>query len=96
MNRMWFLLLAALAAAVFLTGMGKTPAETPGDPPRMTVDELKRNLGNPAVMILDVRKDSDWAGSGQKIAGALRVDPKTPERWAAGYDKGKTIILYSA
>ncbi len=96
MKRVRILLLLAAIAALFLTGMGKSPAGTPGEPARMTVEELKAMMGDPALVILDVRKDSDWEGSGQKIAGALRADPKTPDHWAAGYDRGKTFVLYCA
>ena len=40
--------------------------------PRMTKEELKPMLGNPDVLIVDVRADKDWADSDLKIKGAAR------------------------
>jgi len=32
------------------------------DAPKMTKEELKGLLGNPDLIIIDVRYDNDWAG----------------------------------
>jgi len=42
--------------------------------PRMTKEELKSLLGNPDVIILDVRESGDWKESKWKIPGAVRED----------------------
>jgi rhodanese-related sulfurtransferase len=42
----------------------------------MTREELKSLLGNPDVIILDVREESDWEESKWRIPGAVREDPE--------------------
>ncbi len=66
------------------------------DVPRMSADELKGLLGNPEVVIIDVRIDRDWENSTQKIKGALREDPQNIDSWAPKYAPQKTIVLYCA
>jgi hypothetical protein len=66
------------------------------DIPRMTKDELKAKLGNPEVVILDVRSPSDWDKSDLKIKGAVREDPADAKAWLGNYQKDKTYVLYCA
>jgi len=67
------------------------------DVPRMSKEELKSMLGNPEVIILDVRASGDWDMSKTKIRGAVREDPnKSAKCWADKYSKDKTIVLYCA
>jgi len=66
------------------------------DVPRMTTDELKALLGNPDVVIIDVRTDRDWNGSSQKITGAVREDPHQAASWAKNYSPEKTLVIYCA
>ena len=62
---------------------------------RMTKEELKALLGNPGVIILDVREPDDWNKSRDKIAGAVREDPeKDVKTWAQKYPKDKTLVFY--
>jgi hypothetical protein len=68
-----------------------------GDVPRMTKEELKSMLGNPEVIVVDVRAGTDWNGSKEKIQGAVREDPnKNAKSWAGKYSQDKIIILYCA
>ena len=61
----------------------------------MTKEELKSLLGNPGVIILDVREPGDWNKSREKIAGAAREDPeKDIKTWADKYPKAKTLVFY--
>ena len=63
--------------------------------PRMNKEELKELLGNPDVIIIDVRQPGQWDESSIKIWGAQREDPgKETESWAMKYQKDKTIVLY--
>ncbi len=64
--------------------------------PRMTKDELKSMLGNPDLVIIDVRTQSDWKNSDFKIQGAIREDPDSVKSWAGKYPKNKTLVLYCA
>ena len=64
------------------------------DVPRITKERLKEMLGNPEVIIIDVRANADWNGSNQKIKGAIREDPRKLNTWEDKYQKDKTLILY--
>ena len=66
------------------------------DAPRMTKDELKAMLGNPDLIIIDVRYGKDWADSDLKITGAVREDPRAIESWTNKYPKDKTLVFYCA
>jgi rhodanese-related sulfurtransferase len=65
-----------------------------GDVPRMTMDELKAMLGNPDLVIIDVRLERDWNKSDSKIKGAVREEPVHIESWANKYPKDKILVLY--
>jgi rhodanese-related sulfurtransferase len=84
-----FLLLAGLTQLTL--AMGKAT-----EAPRMTREELKASLllGNPDLMILDVRVAREWEGSQEKIQGAIREDPEKVKNWADQYPKDKTLVLY--
>jgi rhodanese-related sulfurtransferase len=64
--------------------------------PRMTKEELRGMLGNPEVIIVDVRANADWSGSKLKIKGAVRQDPRKVTSWMDKYPKDKTIVFYCA
>jgi hypothetical protein len=70
--------------------------ESAADVPRMSGDELKGLLGNPDVIILDVRTGKDWEGSDSRITGALRETKQDYKKWADKYPKDKTLVLYCA
>lgn len=78
------------AAAVFAT-----PAAAQ-DVKRMTIEELKGMLGNPDLVIVDVRRDGDWKSSKVKIKGAVREDQEKVEAWMNKYGKDKTLVFYCA
>jgi len=63
---------------------------------RMPKEELRAMLGNPDVVIIDVRVGKDWKDSQSKIKGAIREKPKKAKLWADKYDKDKTYVLYCA
>jgi rhodanese-related sulfurtransferase len=73
---------------------GDEASLTPENMPRISIDELKGMLGNPDVVIIDVRKDKDWKAADRKIPGAYREDWQTAEQWAPKYPQDKTIVLY--
>ncbi|OGP87541.1 MAG: hypothetical protein A2157_02910 [Deltaproteobacteria bacterium RBG_16_47_11] len=66
------------------------------DVPRMTKDEFKAMLGNPDLVIIDVRAQKDWTDGDSKIKGAIREAPESVKSWAEKYSKDKTIVLYCA
>jgi rhodanese-related sulfurtransferase len=85
-------LFAALFVFVSYPSTGGLAAETP----RMEKEQLKARLGNPDVVVLDVRAATDWAIAKEKIKGAVRENPRDVEDWSGKYPKDKTIVLYCA
>ena len=65
------------------------------DVPRMTKEKLKGLLGNPNLVILDVRTGKDWDASEFKIKGAIREEGFDIS-WFDKYPKDKTIVIYCA
>ena len=95
MNRKGWLVVAALAAGVLLvTGLALTAAAK--EVPRITKEEVKEKLGDPDVVIIDVRLGSDWNASDIKIKGAVREESRLLKEWAGKYDKEKTLVIYCA
>jgi len=88
-------LLIATLIIFFMVG-GCTTLAKSTDAPRMTKEELKAMLGNPNLIIIDVRYGKDWTGSDLKIKGAVREDPEAIESWANKYPKDKTLVFYCA
>jgi hypothetical protein len=64
--------------------------------PQMTAEELRSRLGDPDVIILDVRRAAHWKASDRKIVGAVREDPNDVKSWAGKYAQEKTLVLYCA
>lgn len=90
------LLTLGLCLLFFLTGCFQNVA-TESDVPRMTKEELRSMLGNPDVVILDVRLRDEWNKSELKIKGAVREDPAVEVKsWANRYSKEKTLVFYRA
>lgn len=81
---------------IFLGGGVFIPPALSGGVPEMTKDELNSLLGNPDLMILDVRRNSHWTSSDLKIKGAVRKEPNEIQSWADKYSKDRTIVLYCA
>ena len=84
------------AVVIFIVFIGCTKIQSAQDVPRISKDQLKAELGSPDVILIDVRTESDWKQSNEKIAGAVRMDPETVDTWAATLPKAKEIILYCA
>jgi rhodanese-related sulfurtransferase len=82
---------------IFLTIGLFTTFTLAADVPMMTKDELKAMLGNPDLVIFDVRMGSDYFSSDLKIQGAVRPDMGnylSLTVWT--YPKGKTFVVYCA
>jgi rhodanese-related sulfurtransferase len=79
--------LALLGCFQYLTEDAKTP--------RITKEELKSMMGNPDLIIIDVRLGEEWKKSEWKIKGAVREDPEEDFRtWMSKYPKEKTLVFY--
>ena len=64
------------------------------DVPRMSQGELKQRLGNPDLVVVDVRTEAAWKDSTSKIKGAVRENPKDVQDWLKKFPKDKTIVFY--
>ena len=58
--------------------------------PKVTKEEVLGMLGNPDVIIIDVRS----RGGELKIKGAVREDPKNVSSWIDQYPKDKLLVFY--
>jgi rhodanese-related sulfurtransferase len=89
--------LRILAAGLVLALIGMSAvAAMATEASRMSKEDLKAMLGDPDLVILDVRLGRDWGESERTITDAIRENPKEFESWADKYSKDKTIVLYCA
>src|SRR4030043_734269 len=89
-------LLACLILILLTIGLFATFTLS-ADVPMITKDELKAMLGNPDLVIFDVRLGSDYFSSDLKIKGDVRPDMLAPIYGTAlTYPKGKTFVVYCA
>jgi rhodanese-related sulfurtransferase len=72
------------------------PARAAEEAPRISKEEVKSLLNNPAAIVLDARIATDWNASDKKIKGAVRIDPGDAGSWAGKIAKDKKIIVYCA
>jgi hypothetical protein len=85
----------AVALSLLFLGTSVMPPSVAGqDVPRISMAQLKGMLGQPALILVDVRRSVDWNASDRKIKGAVREDPQAVAKWAGKYPKGKTIVFY--
>lgn len=59
-------------------------------------DELKAMLGNPDLVILDVRAGKDWSSSEFKIKDAVRLTDENMEAVIQKFSKDSTLVFYCA
>ena len=85
------LLVALLLPAAFAENLAANNALAV---PRMSVNELKKQLGNPDVAIIDVRRQKNWWSSTNKILSAAREDPAKVSQWYTTYPRDKIFIFY--
>ncbi len=78
------------ASHLWADGSGKS------DVSKASTKEVRAMLGNPDVIIIDVRSEWDWLKSTTKIRGAIREEPALVDKWSTKYPKDKKIILYCA
>jgi hypothetical protein len=97
-RKKWMILIVVVGFGLVLAGIVSMLAETSGaaDVQRMTKEQLKADLDNPGVTVLDVRAENDWTTSSIKIKGAHREEPKNVDSWSTKYPKEKTLVLYCA
>ena len=95
MKRSYVPTIFVVALSLFSVGALTAPTLA-AEVPRMTADELKAKLGDPDVIIVDVRRGKDWDASELKIKGAVRADPDQVDAWIANQSKDKIYVFYCA
>ncbi len=90
-RRLFCVVLLWVALGVVLFG-GLAQAQQ--DVPRMPKEELKPLLGDPNVIVIDVRSMGDWQKDTLMIKGAVREDPVDVSSWMPKYPKDKTLVFY--
>ena len=92
-ERRIFVILVGLLISVFLGCVAGWRADD--KTPRMTKEELRPLLGNPGVVVVDVRVAAAWKKSERKIQGATYEDPESDiTKWANKYPRDKTLVFY--
>jgi hypothetical protein len=90
-TRLWVQAMAVILLVAFTWACAAAP-----ETPRVDKETLKGWLGDPRMVIVDVRAGDDWQDSKTKIKGAVRQDPKEVQTWAASLPKEKKVVLYCA
>ncbi len=93
MKRLTFCI-AILCVAVMGTVLFSGFAQSQDNAPRMTKEEFKPLIGNPDVVLIDVRSMGDWNKETLMIKGAVREDPTNVASWMDKYPKDKTLVFY--
>lgn len=57
-------------------------------------EQLRSQLTNPNITILDVRTPQAWESSQWKIKGARRESPADVNQWMHEFPKDKRLVLY--
>ena len=85
-----------MAALICLLLAGQSMAGGTGsrETVRISVDDLRAMLGNPDLIVVDVRDPLSWSKSESKILGAVREDTRKVDSWSAKYSKDKTLVFY--
>jgi hypothetical protein len=94
MRKMLFVFAIVLISGFIQSALCEAIVSGPEAVPRINKEELKTQLGNPDLVIIDVRAAHDWQDSNVKIKGAIREDPYQLESWIKKYPQTKTIVLY--
>jgi predicted sulfurtransferase len=68
--------------------------EEDDDISKITKEEVQKIIGQPDVILIDVRYEKNWKKSDMKIAGAIREHPNELGSWVGKYAKDHKVILY--
>ena len=94
-NMRKIILMMTITMVFVLAALFATPAAAQ-EVNRMSIEELKGMLGNPDLVIIDVRREGDWKSSTVKVKGAVREDADKVDTWINKYPKDKTLVFYCA
>ncbi|HJQ60725.1 MAG TPA: Fe-Mn family superoxide dismutase [Vineibacter sp.] len=85
----------ALAAAAAASVAGSTPGEIDGVP-IVDIDAARALLADPAVAVIDARKDDDYAAQHTTLAGARHFAPERLDALAGAVPAGGKALVYCA
>lgn len=88
--------MALVMTVIFAVIAGLAAGAVGQDVKLMNPDELKAIMGNPDLVIVDVRSSHDWDSADIKIQDAVREDPATVSDWVGKYPKDKKLVFYCA
>ncbi|MFA5183435.1 MAG: hypothetical protein WC405_19150 [Syntrophales bacterium] len=60
----------------------------------MDKETLKAMLGDPGLLLIDVRAPRGWGRSTEKIKGAVRWERDQVAAWGPSLPRDKKIVLY--
>ena len=89
MRRGWVLSVAVMGIFLVVAAFCRA-----GEEEKMKKEDLKPLLGNPEVVVIDVRTHGDYESSPFKIQGAVRENPIEVDTWSRKYPEDKTLVLY--
>ncbi len=87
-------ILSVLLFMISLVVTHAVPLAAAAEAPRISKEELRAMMGDPDLIIIDVRMEKEWKKSDKKIKGAVWEDSEEIEKWAGKYPKDKTIVFY--
>ncbi len=79
-----------------LPGWAVLPQAWTQPPEKISKEHLLKILGQPGMLILDVRTPKNWQESHRMIKGAIRKPPKNFREWVDDYTKDQMLVLYCA
>lgn len=85
--------LVALLLLIALAGYSAMPT-TVEQVPRLTKEAVKEMLGQPDVVIVDIRYIKQYEQSDKKLPGAVFVQPENFDEFVKNHPKDKTYVLY--
>ena len=83
-----------IAPLVMIASLVSVASAASIEVPLISVEQTKQMLGNPEVVIIDVRTAKTWWRSRTKILNAVREELGSVKKWAGKYPKDKTLIFY--
>lgn len=87
-------LFMGVVAVLVLVAVVPAIAEENEEIPRISKEQVRDLIGQPGVVLIDVRYVKSWKKSDKKIAGAVREHPNEIGSWVKKYAKDTRIILY--
>ena len=93
MGRVFVMVMVSVACISLFLSVVPQPCAA-SDARKITKEDLRNMLDNPAVTVIDVRVGVAWKSSYAKIKGAVWEDPGEVEAWAGKYPKNRTLVLY--